>query len=106
MKRFYLFLICPLIFQYTNAMSAPLFSNSVVFNDLEFIWTSDQSMFSCLAFGGTARAEMPDKRIDALFDGGTFIFVANYKDGTSVGLWAHSDFGSQAMALRSVEPVA
>ena len=49
---------------------------------------------------------MPDKRRDTLFDNGTFIFQANYKDGTSVGLWAHSDFGSQAAALKSVEPVA
>ncbi|MCY4309306.1 MAG: hypothetical protein OXC57_13700 [Rhodobacteraceae bacterium] len=45
---------------------------------------------------------MPNKRSDRLFDNETFIFVANYKDGTSVGLWAHSDFDSQAMAMKSV----
>jgi len=88
------------------ANADPIFPNSVVSNDLEFIRTDDQSVFSCVAFQGTERAEMPDKRNDALFDRGTFIFQANYQDGTSVGLWAHPDFGSQSMALRSVEPVA
>ena len=52
----------------------PIFPNSVVSNDLEFIRTDDQSAFSCIAFQGTKRAEMPDKRRDTLFDNGTFIF--------------------------------
>ena len=85
-------------------MSAPLFSNSVVSNDLEFIQTSDKTVFSYLSYEGAERVEMPDKRCDTLFDKGTFIFAAN--DDKSVGLWAHSDFGSQAMALRFVKPVA
>lgn len=96
--------VCVLAPQFSAA--EPLFPNSVVSNDLEFIRANDQSVFSCLMFQSTERAEMPDKRSDALFDSGAFIFQANYKDGTSVGLWAHSDFGSQSAALRSVEPVA
>lgn len=103
--RFCSLLICFLVFQSVGVNSAPLFPNSVVSNDLEFIRTSDKSVFSCLAYRGTKRAEMPDKRRDVLFDNKTFIFVANYKDGTSVGIWAHSDFGSQVSALKSVEPV-
>ena len=90
----------------TSISANPIFPNSVVSNDLEFIRTNDQSVFSCLAFQGTERAEMPDKRRNDLFDSGTFIYAANYKDGTAVGLWAHSDFGSQSAALRAVEPVA
>ena len=90
----------------TSAMSAPLYPNSVVSNDLEFIKTIDQSVFSCLTYRGLRRAEMPDKRRNALFDNGTFVYVARYSDGTSVELWAHSDFGAQAAALLSVEPVA
>lgn len=93
-------------FQLLAANADPLFPNSVVSNALEFIRTDDQSMFSRVAFQGTERAEMPDKRSDALFNSGTFMFQANYQDGTSVGLWAHPDFGSQSSALRSVEPVA
>lgn len=106
MKRFYSLLIYLLVFQCGNVMSAPLFPNSVVSNDLEFIQTSDKTVFSCLTYEGTEQAEMPDKRSDELFDSGTFIFQANYDDGTSVSLWAHSDFGSQAAARQSVEPVA
>ena len=98
--------ICLSVLSPSFSYAESLFPNSVVSNDLEFIRTSDQSVFSCVAFQGTERAEMPDKRSDALFDSGTFIFQANYKDGTSVGLWAHSDFGSQSAALRFVEPVA
>lgn len=88
------------------AMAAPLYPNSVVSNDLEFIKTSDQSAFSCIAFKGKQRAEMPDKRRDELFANNTFIFVANYTDGTSLEIWAHSDFGSKDRALGSVDPVA
>lgn len=93
-------------FQPLAAHADPIFPNSVISNDLEFIRTDDQSVFSCVSFQGTERAEMPDKRSDALLDRGTFTFQANYQDGTSVGLWAHSDFGSQTAALQSVDPVA
>lgn len=106
MNRFRILTIISAICIGGQSLADPIFPNSVVSNDLEFIRAIDQSVFSCLAFQGTERAEMPDKRSDSLFDSGTFIFQANYKDGTYVGLWAHSDFGSQAAALRSVEPVA
>ena len=89
-----------------TARSEPLFPNSVVSNDLEFIRTDDESAFSCLVFDGTQRAEMPDKRSDELFADGVYIFNANYTDGTVVDLWAHPDLGSQEAALESVEPVA
>jgi len=90
----------------SSLTAEPLFPNSVVSNDLEFIKTSDDSAFACLSYEGTTRSEMPDKRHDELFAAGTFTFVARYKDGTSVGLWAHSDFGNQKQALHSIEPVA
>ena len=107
--RFRIFTILSILFVICvggQVLAGPIFPNSVVSNDLEFIQTNDQSVFSCVAFQGTKRAEMPDKRRDELFDPGAFIYVTNYKDGTSVGLWAHSDFGSQAATLKSVEPVA
>lgn len=88
------------------ALADPIYENSVVSNDLDFIRTSDDSVFSCLAYVGVERAEMPDKRRDGLFDNGALIFNANYADGTTVGLWAHSDFGTQSAASRAVTPVA
>ncbi len=52
------------------ALADPIYENSVVSNDLDFIETSDDSVFSCLAYVGIERAEMPDKRRDSLFDNG------------------------------------
>ena len=93
--------------QMTSAQANPIFPNSVVSNDLEFIRTSDKSMFSCLAYRGLYdNVEMPDKRKDELFANRVYVFTANYKDGSSVGLWAHPDFGSRSSAEEFVEPVA
>lgn len=94
------------LFAGCNAQSVSLYPNSVVSNDLEFVRTSDQSVYTCLSYEGTRRAEMPDKRSDALFADGVFAYTARYKDGTSVELWAHLDFGSHLAAIASVEPVA
>ena len=88
------------------AFAEPIFPNSVVSNDLEFIRTDDPSVFSCVGFDGVRRAEMPDNRNKALFAESTFIFIAQYKDGSSVELWAHPDFGSSSNAENSVVPVA
>ena len=106
MKRIRHLIFLPFLLAGFDAASAPLYPNSVVSNDLEFIQTSDQSVFTCLSYEGTRKAEMPDKRSDTLFANGTFIYTARYKDGTSVELWAHPDFGSQSTAMTSVEPVA
>jgi len=88
------------------AGAAPLYPNSVVSNDHEFIATSDESAFACLVFEGRRTAEMPDKRSDQLMAKKTFIFTAHYTDGTSVGLWAHPKFKTEAKALESVAPAA
>ena len=87
-------------------MAAPLYPNSVVSNDHEFIATSDQSVFACLVSEGRRTAEMPDKRTDSLMARKTFIFTAHYTDGTSVGLSAHPKFTSEEKALKSVAPAA
>ncbi|SLN29088.1 hypothetical protein TRL7639_01161 [Falsiruegeria litorea R37] len=48
----------------TPVLAEPLYPNSVVSNDLEFITTSDENAFGCLIFQDRVRAEMPDKRRD------------------------------------------
>ena len=106
MKRIRHLIFLPFLFAGCDTASVPLYPNSVLSNDLEFIRTSDQSVFTCLSYVGTRRAEMPDSRHDTLFANGTFIFTANYADGTSIEHWAHADFGSQSAAIASVEPVA
>ena len=104
--RLFSFGILLVAFQTTSVFAETIFPNSVVSNNLEFIKTSDQSVFSCVAYDGKRRAEMPDKRSDNLMANGTFVFSAQYKDGTAVELWAHPDFGSQSSANASVTPVA
>ena len=88
------------------AKAKPIYPNSVVSNDLEFIATSDTSAFACVRFDDRRTAEMPDRRKDGLMAKQTFIFTAHYTDGTSVGLWAHADFKTRQRALTSVKPVA
>ena len=87
-------------------MAKPLYPNSVVSNDHEFIATSDVSAFACLRFDDRRTAEMPDRRKDGLMAKQTYIFTAHYTDGNSVGLWAHQDFKTKQRALTSVRPVA
>ena len=74
------------------AKAKPIYPNSVVSNDLEFIATSDTSAIAYVRFDDRRTAEMPDRRKDGLMVKQTFIFTAHYTDGTSVGLWAHADF--------------
>ena len=90
----------------TSVMAKPIYPNSVVSNDLEFIAPQDASAFACVRFEDRRTAEMPDRRKDGLMAKQTFIFTAYYTDGTSVGLWAHADFKTRQRALTSVKPVA
>ena len=89
-----------------TAKAEPLFANSVVSNDLEFIQTDDESVFSCIAYWGKRRDEMPGNADAPLMVDDVHIFLARYKDGTSVGIWGHPDLGTREEALAFVEPVA
>ena len=88
-----------------TATAKPLFANSVVSNDLEFIRTDDETVFSCIAYWGKRREEMPGNNAPLKVDD-VHIFLAHYKDGTTVGIWAHPRIGSREDALQFVEPVA
>jgi hypothetical protein len=86
--------------------SAPLFPNSVVSNDLEFIQSDDPSAYGCVAYLGERRQEMPDKRGGDLMANGVFTFDARFTDGASVEIWAHHDLGSSDAAQIYAEKVA
>ena len=47
--------------------TTPIYENSVVSNDLDFIRPSDPGTFACLRYDGRFRAEMPHKRRDEPF---------------------------------------
>jgi hypothetical protein len=89
----------------TPALAEPLFPNSVVSNDLDFIREDEQGANFCLRYVGVSRAEMPDKRHDILFADDVLIFSANFDGGKSVGIWVHSDVGDKAEAEKLVDPV-
>ena len=108
MRAYSVFLLLFMVPFFVSCASGfePIYPNSVVSNDHEFIKTSDESAYACVVYQSTARAQMPDSRTNRLFADGVFIFEARYRDGTSVELWAHPDFQTKENALVSVEPVA
>ncbi|MEO1550606.1 MAG: hypothetical protein AAFR93_09255 [Pseudomonadota bacterium] len=86
----------------STAAGAPLFPNSVVSNDLDFIRPGDPSAFACVSQTDLGRREMPDKRVDTLFSNDVRVFTAQFRDGTAVELWLHPDLRGADV----VEPVA
>ncbi|WFB36037.1 hypothetical protein P3T73_17935 [Kiritimatiellota bacterium B12222] len=78
----------------------PLFENSIVSTEFDFITCDDPSAFKSLLFLGQGIREMPDKRNDVLMAKDTFLFEASFHDGSKVKIWAHSSFGSMEMATR------
>lgn len=75
----------------------PLFPNSVVSNDIDFILDTDPDAFTSLAFIGLDDMEMPGNG-DDLFDEDTFVFEATFSNGKVIGIWCHSSFASQEAA--------
>jgi hypothetical protein len=69
----------------------PLFPNSVVSNEIDFILDTDPDEFTSLAFIGLEDKEMPGNGSN-LFDEDTFVFEATFSNGKIVGIWCHSSF--------------
>lgn len=86
----------------TKAQS-PLFPNSVVSNDIDFILDTDPDTFTSFAFIGLDDKEMPGSGSGNLFDENTFVFEASFSSGTSLEIWCHSSFMTQAAAQEYVE---
>ena len=85
---------------------APLFKNSIVSTDIDFITDEDPDVFLSLGYQGQAEHEMPDRRNDLLMDDSTFVFKANFSDGNEVEIWAHSSFGSVSEAEKFAKMLA
>lgn len=80
----------------------PLFPNSVVSNDIDFIRTTDPSESFQIMRKGRERKEMPDKRSDELFLDGVFTFLVQFEDGSSVEAWASPEIGDGTAAEKYV----
>ncbi len=102
MKRVLFILFLCFNFLMLKAQS-PLFPNSVVSNDIDFILSNDPDTFVSLDFIGLDDKEMPDSQSEDLFDQDTFVFEASFSDGVTLEIWCHSSFGSQAAAQEYAE---
>jgi len=83
----------------------PLYVNSIVSTDFDFIRNSDPNALESVQFIGWSQQEMPDRRIDALF-AKAYVFQTTYQDKTGVQIWAHQDFGDQETAGNYVKKLA
>ncbi len=82
----------------------PLFPNSVVSNDIDYILESDPDSFVGLRFIGRQDRETPgDPSGGSLFDTNTFIFEALFSDGETMEIWCHSSFITEEAAREFAE---
>lgn len=79
----------------------PIFDNSVVSNDIDFITSEDPSYYQSLKFLGRAQREMPDKRSEQLLDHSAFVFEVTFSD-CIIPIWAHNTFQNQQIAEKYV----
>lgn len=108
--RSFLFLFLFTFSLFSNAQrlssTTPLFVNSIVSTDIDFIQTTDKDVLLSIQFIGRANKEMPDSRNNMLFDSGTYVFTANFSDFTTIEIWCHSSFGSNAVAKEYADKLA
>ncbi len=99
MTRTYIFicLLFALIVSNETQAGDPLFPNSVVSNDIDFILDTDPDAFTSLAFLGREDKEMPGNGGN-LVDEDTFVFEATFLDGDKLEIWCHSSFITQETA--------
>lgn len=83
----------------------PLFINSIVSTEIDFITNTDPGAVAELTYEGRDRREMPDKRSDVLFDEQAYVFSAKFSDSAVVGIWLHSEFGSFETAQEYADKV-
>ena len=87
------------MYTYTINAQTPLFPNSVVSNDIDYIFESDPDSFVGNIFLGREDRETPGAPDgSSLFDVDTYIFEANFTDGETIEIWCHSSFESQDAA--------
>ena len=87
----------------SNQVVDPLFENSIVSTNIDFITEDDTDAFSTMEYLGQEDKEMPDSTTDILFDTDTYIFKVNFSNGNDTEVWAHSSFGNQQAAQEYAE---
>jgi hypothetical protein len=83
---------------------SPLFPNSVVSNDIDFILVTDSDSYTGLTFLGRDDREMPgDPNGGELFDTDTYVFEVGFSDGETLEVWCHSSFDDEGKAQEYVD---
>ena len=91
----------------TVAAAEPLFPNSVVSNDIDFITLDDSAVSGCLLYEGRFTQEMPGALdTNDLFAEDVHTFVATFVDGARVGVWVHPTVGDREDAEASAKLAA
>ncbi len=101
MKAYYLAPIISFIFLSPILIAqSPLFPNSVVSNDIDFILETDTDDFESITFLGLEDKEMPgDPNGGGLFDTNSYVFEASFgSNHPSIEIWCHSAFQNQDAA--------
>lgn len=87
----------------------PIFPNSVVSNDIDFIASDDPAVPACLRYLGRGTQEMPGGPTDDLMLPDVHLMEATFDDGSRIGLWLHPSLGPQedaeALALLLLGPL-
>lgn len=84
-----------------QAEDQPLYKSSVVGTDFDFIQESDPDTFVDLRSLGQGMAEMPDKtNKSAPLRQPAFLFVAKFRDGTSIGMAVDIRFETEEQARK------
>lgn len=99
-KKFVLITSCLIyltLLSYHAQAGDPLFPNSVVSNDIDFILSADPDAFTGIEFIGREDMEMPGNG-NELFDEDTFVFEATFSNGKVIEIWCHSSFETEESA--------
>ena len=94
-------------FSQTVQGELPLFTNSIVSTDIDFIKSTDPNSYTGLTYIGLERREMPGYLEDdsELFHD-AYVFSASYSNGEQIEITCHNSFGNVANAQDYAEKVA
>lgn len=82
---------------------SPLFKNSIVSTELDFIKATDLDAFVAVMYKGQEEKEMPGAENGELIDKNTFVFEASFTNNKKVEIWCHSAFKTKEAAKEYVQ---
>ena len=84
-----------------STFSVPLFPNSIVSTDIDYIHSDDPDNYDGFTYKGREVKEIPGSETDLL--NLAFVFEMSFTDGSVVEAWCHSSFGDENKAAEYVE---